>query len=65
MSSTILLPPREQLCNRYCCNKHLHLFKLNQTQRGQPVQNSVLALSYLADLPSGPFGCKGVQIRHY
>ena len=24
MSSTIPLPPREQLCIRYCCNKHTH-----------------------------------------
>ena len=24
MSSTLLLPPREQLCNRSCCNKHTH-----------------------------------------
>jgi hypothetical protein len=24
MSSTILLPPREQLCIRYCSNKHTH-----------------------------------------
>ena len=24
MSSTIPLPPREQLCNRYCSNKHTH-----------------------------------------
>ncbi len=24
MSSTIPLPPREQLCNRYCSNKYIH-----------------------------------------
>ena len=24
MSSTIPLPPRDQLCNRYCSNKHTH-----------------------------------------
>jgi hypothetical protein len=35
MSSTILLPPRAQLCNRPCSNKHTHTvtksFKLLQT----------------------------------
>jgi hypothetical protein len=24
MSSTVTLPPHEQLCNRYCSNKHTH-----------------------------------------
>ena len=24
MSSTIPLPPRQQLCSRYCSNKHTH-----------------------------------------
>jgi hypothetical protein len=31
MSSTILLPPRAQLCIRYCSNKHTHTLTVTQT----------------------------------
>jgi hypothetical protein len=32
MSSTLLLPPREQLCNRSCSNKHTHTHNLRGSE---------------------------------
>ena len=43
MSSTILLPPRTQLCNRSCSNKHTHSSDRSAGQRNQPSHSTVLA----------------------
>ena len=41
MSSTLLLPPREQLCNRSCSNKHTHIWATPGTCSKQQVETSI------------------------
>ena len=47
MSSTIPLLPREQLCNRYCSNKHTHTALTTQRVSFQGLLDAHVTVKYL------------------
>jgi hypothetical protein len=51
MSSTIPLPPREQLCNRYCSykNTHTHTTTTTTFRKGYVTDNKIKALRFRRD----------------
>jgi hypothetical protein len=55
MSSTILLPPRTQLCIRYCSNKHTHqeLVDARRVPRAQAEERLVEGPGLLGAKPNG------------
>jgi hypothetical protein len=57
MSSTIPLPQREQLCNRYCSNKHTLRRVYHRVAKGTSAMISDSDVEHLADIASGPSGC--------